>query len=72
MSLHTDAMLVLADREIKLVSANGSYKDFFVVRYGKCHVKAVGNTKTTYISPLENLNGYAFLDIAYVQNRLKS
>ncbi|VDI62187.1 Hypothetical predicted protein [Mytilus galloprovincialis] len=41
----TDAMLVLADSELKLVSANGSYKDFVIVQYDTCHVKAVGQTQ---------------------------
>ncbi|CAC5377864.1 unnamed protein product [Mytilus coruscus] len=42
---NTDAVLVLVGTQLKIISADSSYKDFVVIQCGKCRVRPVGHTQ---------------------------
>lgn len=58
---NSDAMLVLVDNQLKIISSDGSYKDFIVIQRGKCHVNPVGHTQTkVYFTLMTNNKFYLF------------
>ncbi|XP_052073693.1 tripartite motif-containing protein 45-like [Mytilus californianus] len=68
---NTDAVLVLVGNQLKIISADGSYKDFVFIQCGKCHVNPVGHTQNNVYFYLTEKNTLCLFRLSQISKQIE-